>query len=492
MDFIDGILQEVSEIREEIRKFEAARKKDLQACEKKYVQDKKGLDDELNNKKSKIRSLKSKTTRLRKDLDTIYLLIGIIEYHDSLKEDLSKLGVNQDFLKNELDKICQEAGFQCSSYQISDLQNAFDTKIEQVKSNEKERITLEQEVAQLIAQQETLLHTKEQQVTQIQTQSVNESIDNLVQNLSSYGRRVNSLLGTNNYASLNDYPIMKSGTFPLKVQVSTSLISNVNFSTMVFSNDLPYLEIPFSLDLRNKGSLFLNVDASVKLQEVEKYMMSFLLSFMSSIPLDHLSFGFYSPYSNVMPNMDAFMNASLRNGLSIQDEIFQSSIKFSSLLDIIHRRADQVSMDLYESKYGDYLELNAMGNSKDKAQVIFIHDFLSDISEKELLQLLNYVNGYRRCGVYFILVDSINSDKLKKRSKEFLSYVDDLMKYCEAFSLSANALEYMVHPKLDYRKIDKISLKADETMQMNSLNKALDNMTPQNVYDFCMSISKKI
>lgn len=491
MLYIENVMQEISRIQEAIDKFQVAEKSELKECDKKYHSIFKSIEDDIQKRLSEIYDLNSKNRQLKNDLMAIYTLIGLKEYHDALKEDLSEFNMDSSILENQLREVCQETGYSCGSFQLADLRHSFDLKTIQIKNNKARIATLEQEVERLKVQKEEVLKSKNNEIEVVQQKSelFMKRLNPSILHLSSYGIRVKEdTLGKDTCCQLSDYQVSDTGTFPDKVQICKGMLSNRDFSIPIFLGDLSCLDIPFYLDLKRGGSALIHADQDISLDLIEKYIVSFLLSFLSAIPTNNISFGFYSPFCNSMPYVNAFINACLKNGLSIQQEMFQNRNKFSTLLSLIHQRADQISEKLFSNKCDDFIELCAKGASLDKAQVIVIHNFLSDITDEELRELLSCVKGYQRCGVYFILVDTISPFTLENRSKRFLSYVDELIQTCDTFLLDGRRLGYVINPVLNDEKMNHIAIGGEISITVY-IKDVLSNTSPQMLYDFCMDVS---
>ncbi len=491
MLYIENVMQEISRIQEAIDKFQIAKKSELKECDKKYHKLIESVEEDIRTKESKIQDLNLQISKLKKDLVTIYTLLGVIEYQNSLKANLSEFDINSSILDMQLQRVCKENSYSCGSFQLEDLRKSFDLKVVQIDNNQAQIASLKQALANLNTQKELLLQSKEDEISSIRKKEelFKERMDSLISRLSNFGTRTSSTtLGKDVICSLSDYHVSDTGIFPDKIQICKGMLSNNDFPMPVFSENLSCLDIPFYLDLKNNGSSLIDTEQDVPLDIVEKYIISILLSFLSSIPTNNISFGFYSPFCNSMSHVNAFINACLKNGLSIQQEMFQSRNKFSTLLSLIHQRADNISEKLFANKCNDFIELCAKGASLDKAQIIVMHNFLSDITDEELRELLSCVKGYQRCGVYFVLIDTISSFTLENRSKRFLSYVNELTQACDTFVLDEECFKYVVNPELNDDDAQDIAIYG-ATFVLMYIKDALENTTPQMLYDFCMDVS---
>ncbi len=409
------------------------------------------------------------------------------EYLKTKKTELSNFDFDEETANNELNDLLVRLNINFDQSQLKNLKDNFISKIQILKETQHQLLEIEDNILELKEQRNITLENKEQEIAcfQQEYESFMRFIKKITIELSGYGVLVSDKFYGKNTYPLGNVRVSDTGVFPNKVEICTTTFSNKDFGISVFEGDLGLLEIPFFLDLKSSGSTLINVDSDFSLDIVEKYIISFMISFFSSIPTNNISFGFYSPFCNSMPSVNAFINASIKNGLSIQQEMFQNRSKFTSLLSLIHQRADSISEKLFSNKCNDFIELCEKGASLDKAQIIFIHNFLSDIGDEELRELLSCVKGYQRCGVYFILVDSISNFNLENRSKRFLSYVAELVQICDTFNLNKDEFNYLYHAKLNEENGKDISLVCEKEYSMR-IKDFLQSATPQMVYDFCI------
>lgn len=131
---------------------------------------------------------------MKKDLVTIYTLLGVVEYQNSLKANLSEFDINSNVLDMQLQRVCKENSYSCGSFQLEDLRKSFDLKGVQIGNNQAQIASLKQALVNLNTQKEQLLQSKENEIKAIRQKEelFKERMDSLTSHLSNFGTRVTS------------------------------------------------------------------------------------------------------------------------------------------------------------------------------------------------------------------------------------------------------------------------------------------------------------
>lgn len=212
--------------------------------------------------------------------------------------------------------------------------------------------------------------------------------------------------------------------------------------TVIFGNQhrfVPTLEkvfnsgallMPYEVDVRHGGNFIINVQQTdFYTAKLESMIVGMLLKYIESFPATKMHLGVFSSTLQSFDRLKGLHRAMKNEKCTLLDEGISARQDLGKLLDRIASYVKGPEDKIINQACSDMYGLYAQTPESEPFQLILLHNAFTDISEENLMRIYNYLVGYHKYGVRFIIVEDFSAINAKK-SVGFVNTLEEIKKNC--------------------------------------------------------------
>ena len=200
------------------------------------------------------------------------------------------------------------------------------------------------------------------------------------------------------------------------------------FGVGTFSEDeLGYVQLPLTFDLKNSFNLFFNCPESSH-NNILLFTHHVMWSFLSAIPVTKVNICICDPElrgNSIMP----FLEFRKQCPDVFDQKIYTNSDAITERLQKINSQIDEFILEKLGNKYKDILDYNI--NTPNRAEpitLLALYDFPSGLDSRSLDLLMNILRNGNKCGVFVLICH--NPGVVFSRYNSIDDWLENIMRYC--------------------------------------------------------------
>lgn len=171
------------------------------------------------------------------------------------------------------------------------------------------------------------------------------------------------------------------------------------------------LLMPYEVDVKHGGSFIINVAQSefYNNEKLEALITGMLMKYIESFPATRMHLGVFSSTWQSLDKVGVLYREMKEAKCTLLDAAVTARGKLGELLDKIETYVRSPEDKIAKQSCSDIYDLYAQNPESDPFQIILLHNAFTDISEENLMKIYNYIVGYHRYGVRFIIVEDFSA-----------------------------------------------------------------------------------
>lgn len=200
------------------------------------------------------------------------------------------------------------------------------------------------------------------------------------------------------------------------------------FGVGIFSEDeIGYVELPLTFDLKNSFNLFFNCSESNN-RNILPFTHHVMWNFLSAMPVTKVNICICDPEqhgNSIMP----FLEFRKKCPDVFDQKIYTNADAITERLKKINTQIDEFILEKLGNKYKDILDYNL--NTPNRAEpitLLALYDFPSGMDSRSLDLLMNILRNGNKCGVFVLICH--NPGIVFSRYDSIEDRLENIMRYC--------------------------------------------------------------